>query len=399
MPNASYAQTLEAVRAFADRCRENRLERQHRRHLDPDDFRILAEGGLTLTGVPAAKGGLWHDPWRSAPEYAALYRALAKGDPAVALVACMHPAVLTFWCVVAEAPPPYTADWASQCDRLYGHAKDGLWFGTIASEPGSGGDLLATRTRAEPDGQGGYQLTGDKHMGSGSGITSFMVTTAKAPGDDNPDFFVLDMRERAWDGSTGLKQVRAWDGLGMKATQSHAFRLQDIPSERYAWTGEVINQAGIALLSTQCCFMAVSMGILDSVQEEARRRLQPKAATGRLSAFEEVEWTKAVNEIWLANQAFDGVLRAVANQDSPVRSVAEGKTAISTLGEQALTRISRVIGGASYAESQPFGQWFQDFRALGFLRPPWALAFQTQFLQSWSDDDEPLVVALESPPA
>jgi hypothetical protein len=51
-----------------------------------------------------------------------------------------------------------------------------------------------------------------------------------------------------------------------------------------------------------------------------------------------------------------------------------GKTAIAELAESALARLSRVIGGA-YSRRSPFGFWYEDVRALGFLRPPWGLAF------------------------
>jgi hypothetical protein len=60
-------------------------------------------------------------------------------------------------------------------------------------------------------------------MGSGSGITSYMVTVAVPEGESAPDIFVLDMREVPWDGSAGVTLTAAWDGHGMAATQSHAF--------------------------------------------------------------------------------------------------------------------------------------------------------------------------------
>ena len=44
-----------------------------------------------------------------------------------------------------------------------------------------------------------------------------------------------------------------------------------------------------------------------------------------------------------------------------------------------MTRIGRVIGGASFSRSHPFGQWANDVKALGFLRPPWALTFEQLF--------------------
>lgn len=129
-------------------------------------------------------------------------------------------------------------------------------------------------------------------------------------------------------------------------------------------------------------FSSVIMGILDAALAEGRRRLQPRME--RMSAFERVSWTEAVNDIWLAEQAFEGMARAIENgAASP--GVARGKLAIAELAEVSLLSISKAIGGASHSRSSPFGQWSQDVRALGLLRPPWAPAHHQQFEASFED--------------
>jgi hypothetical protein len=55
--------------------------------------------------------------------------------------------------------------------------------------------------------------------------------------------------------------------------------------------------------------------------------------------------------------------------------------AIAELAESALARIGKVIGGGVYARTSPFGFWAEDVRALGFLRPPWGLAFDRLFAE------------------
>src|SRR4029078_11114649 len=100
--------------------------------------------------------------------------------------------------------------------------------GTIYAERGGGGDVMATRATAQPDSAGRWRVTGDKHMGSGSGITSFMITIAGPEGEGAPDIFLLASRELWWDGSRGATMVREWDGHGMAATQSHAFRFNGV---------------------------------------------------------------------------------------------------------------------------------------------------------------------------
>jgi hypothetical protein len=129
-------------------------------------------------------------------------------------------------------------------------------------------------------------------------------------------------------------------------------------------------------------FSSVIMGILDAALAEGRRRLKPRAE--RMSAFERVSWTKAVNDIWLAEQALEGIARAVET-GTALSGATRGKLAISELAEASLLSMSKAIGGASFSRSSPFGQWSQDVRALGFLRPPWSLTYDRMFEASFID--------------
>ena len=111
--------------------------------------------------------------------------------------------------------------WREQRHRVLSAAKAGEWFGTISSEPGTGGDVMATRATAAPDEEGRWRVSGDKHMGSGLGVTSYMITIAVPEGEESPDIFLLDTRELPWDGSQGATLVREWDGHGVKSAMSN----------------------------------------------------------------------------------------------------------------------------------------------------------------------------------
>ena len=371
------------VAAVAGRWSPELATRLGRRALDKADFAVLADAGLTLTGVPEDMGGVWHSVERSTRPTGAIFRALARVDPSVALVATMHPSVSAFWHVKPLEPPMDPVAWSQQREHLLTAAKAGHWVGTVSSEPGGRGDLMATRATAARDGDGSWHMTGEKHMGSGSGVTSFMMTVAVPEGEESPDLFLLDTRELPWDGSRGCTMIREWDGHGMAATQSHAFQFNRVRVERHGLGGDgykrLVPQVGPFVVYL---FASVTMGVLDAALAEGRRRLQPRAE--RMSAFEKVSWTKAVNDIWLAEQAFEGMARAIeTGAASP--SVQRGKLAIAELAETSLLSMSKAIGGASYSRSSPFGQWSQDVRALGFLRPPWALAYQGLFGESYAD--------------
>ena len=374
-----------AVGEIAGAWRAERAERQARRHLDRADFDALRAAGLLTMPVPTGAGGLWSGTALSARPLCETYRRLAGGDPSVALVSSMHPAVIAFW---LASPDPSQPEWERQRSAVFASALAHEQWGTITSEPGSGGDIFRTRATAAPlDGESflpgrAYAVTGDKHFGSGMGVTDRMMTTAVADGDDAPAIFVLDVRGRAWDGTAGLVLIAEWDGVGMKATQSHAMRLEGIPSVRMAWGGklEAITRAAGPLVAT--LFTAVVLGVLDEAVGLARDQIRNRAAG--LRPFEQVEWARAEQDHWLAVQAYEGALRAMESGDNTaaVHAALRAKQSVADLAEQTLSRLTRVLGGGTFSQRSPFAHWFEDVRALGFLRPPWGLAYDQLFTTS-----------------
>ena len=380
------AAVAEAVRDIAQTWRGQRTERQQRRHLDRSDFDQLRDAGLLRLIVPADQGGLWDSAPSSARALCETYRVLAGGDPSVALVSSMHPAVIAFWLCSPDAGQP---DWEKQRAAVFAGALDGDQWGTITSEPGSGGDIAKTKSAAAPADRvlalpgAVYGVTGDKHFGSGSGVTQWMMTTAVPEGESAPSIFALDVRDRPWDGSAGLHLVAEWDGVGMAATQSHAMRLDGAPGVRMAFDGpiETITRAAGPIVAS--LFTGVVLGVLDEAVATARGQLAPKADT--LRAFERVEWARAEQDHWLATQAFDGAMRAIESGDHAMALHASlrAKEAVADLAEATLLRLTRVLGGGTFSRRSPFAHWFEDVRALGFLRPPWGLAYDTLFATSF----------------
>jgi hypothetical protein len=92
-----------------------------------------------------------------------------------------------------------------------------------------------------------------------------------------------------------------------------------------------------------------------------------------------VEWSKAELEGWLIQQAYEGMLRAMEKDRGRRLHAVQAKTAIAELAESVLRRIGKVIDGGSFSRSSPFGYWYEDVRALGFLRPPWGLSYDQLF--------------------
>lgn len=373
-----------AVGNLAERWRGERTGRHARRHLERADFDALSDAGFLLTAVPEAQGGCWRSVAESTRSVCEILRTLATADASVALVASMHPAVLGYWLATADPAQPA---WEAQRAAAFAVAARGSQWGTITSEPGSGGDIMRTKARAVADRTTNadlpgrcYRLTGDKHFGSGFGISDFMFTTAVAEGEDAPAAFAIDMRDRPPESVTVIAE---WDGAGMTATQSHAARLEGVPAVRLAWDGPIdalVFNAGPLVMAM---FGAVVLGVLDAAVDFARAQLAPKR--DGLRAFEQVEWSRADRDHWLAAQAYEGLVRTIETADGyrSLRAALRAKTAIADLAEDTMRRVAQVLGGGTFSRRSPVANWFEDVRALGFLRPPWGLAYDSLYNTSF----------------
>jgi alkylation response protein AidB-like acyl-CoA dehydrogenase len=370
---------IDNIREIASEFAKERGERQLRRDLRRVDFDRIKDSGYLLTAVPVDQGGIFESVEKSPRPICDMLRTLAHGDPSIALVSAMHPAVIGFggWLNLPKAPEPYREAWEKQRRWVFQTALDGCQWGTIVSEPGSGGDTGKTIAAAKLTGRDGeYLLSGEKHFGSGSGMTSFMVTTAIPEGESEVESFFMDMRGVPWDGSAGVKLAVEWDGWGMTATQSHAMTFQDFPVSRSAWHG-IRQQPQLGAGSAGCMFTAVIVGVIEVAVDTARQRVQRKGDSVR--AYEQTEWAQIELESWLIHQAYEGMLRSVETGEGGPQDTRLGKEAVAQLAETVMLRICKVIGGGSYSRHSPFGYWLQDVRALGFLRPPWGLAFDQIF--------------------
>ncbi len=159
-------------------------------------------------------------------------------------------------------------------------------------------------------------------------------------------------------------------------------RLHDVPTVRLAFDGklEQITRAANPIIWT--LFTAVILGVLDAAIASARVRIRSTAAG--LRPYEQVEWSRAELDQWVAVQAYEGALRAVESGD-PAQSFAgalRAKQAVAELTENTMLRVTRVLGGGTFSQRSHFAHWFEDVRALGFLRPPWGLAYDSLFATS-----------------
>jgi len=382
----SLARILEEVPQLARAWAAERHDRQQRTQADPADYQLLRELGVPLMAVPVEFGGTWESLAQSARPICTLLRTLAQGDSSITLASAMHHLVLASW-RIPTVPEPYTAAWVRQRQEVFQTVLDGAWWGTIVSEPGSGGDTGLTKSVAQPVKPPlEYRISGQKHFGSGSGLTSFMTTQAIAAGESTSDLFYLEVRNAPWDGSTGMKLTAPWRGHGMRSTNSHAFEFTNFPATRVAWPGhrQELLEANSGLGGM--AFTSVITGVVDAAMAYTRQRLQGTMRQGStVRAFQQVEWALAEQEAWLIDQAWEGAIRTFDQGTNKRRTVLLAKTSIARLAESVLGRLCKLSGGSAYTWYAPLGAWFEDVRALGYLRPPWVLAFDQIYSASWQE--------------
>ena len=374
----SESDILDGVSDLAMKWAAQCPDRQQRTKADPADFEALRSLGIPFLGVPEEFGGLWESPARSSRPICTMLRVLAQGDPSVTLASAMHQLVLASWRTAAVSEP-YADAWAKQRKDVFQTVHDGAWWGTLISEPGSGGDSSRSRSDVVQTASGSlkYRLSGQKHFGSGSGITSYMITRAVPQGETEPELFYLKVADVPWDGSTGMKLTTEWRGHGMMSTNSHAFEFHDFPAIRAAAPSKQFDAnpavGGLSVMT----FTSVIVGVVDAAMNHVRARLRIQSSSPR--SFQQVEWTNAEQEAWLIEQAWEGAMRTFEQDNPTARTFLLAKQSVARLAESILDRLCRITGGTSYTWYSPLGAWLEDVRALGYLRPPWSLAFDQMY--------------------
>lgn len=160
----------------------------------------------------------------------------------------------------------------------------------------------------------------------------------------------------------------------MTATQSHGIEFSDFPATRMAWPGHFSDLSNGAAGFVVASFMGVILGVTETAMATAREQLARRVS---LRPYEQVEWTNAEQEAWLLEQAYEGLLRELEAGEPALRTALLAKTSGAELAEECMRRIGRVLGGGTFSRHAPFGFWFEDVRALGFLRPPWGLVYDS----------------------
>ncbi len=202
--------------ALLDTFRERAAAYDRDNRFFDEDLADLRELGYLRLLVPAELGGLGG----TLRQASRLQRRLAGAAPATALGVNMH-------LVVTGAALVATRRGLDAARAILEEAAAGELFAFGISEAGNDAMLFDAATTAEPDGRGGYALTGTKIFTSLSPAWTRLVTHGKvaAAGADGDDALVFGVLER----DEHVRIADDWDTHGMRASQSCTTRLTDAP--------------------------------------------------------------------------------------------------------------------------------------------------------------------------
>jgi alkylation response protein AidB-like acyl-CoA dehydrogenase len=279
----------EDQRAFQQTARDFARERlqnlagqwDQERHFPAAELREACGLGFGGIYVPEEFGG----SGLSRLDAALIFEELAAADPSTT-------AFLTIHNMVAYMLATFGND--EQRARLLPKVLSGDHFVSYClTEPGSGSDAAALRTRASADGNSHYRINGSKAFISGGGVSDLYVTMVRT-GDETARGISCVVVERDTPGLSFGKPERKM-GWNSQPTASVSFHDCRVPvANRLGAEGEGFKFAMMGLDGGRINIAACSLGGARACLEAALAYVQERRAFGKtLSAFQALQFKLA----------------------------------------------------------------------------------------------------------
>ncbi len=311
----------------------------------------MAELGLFGIMIPQEYGGAGLD----AVSAAIIIEELARVDAAVALIVASHNSlcaahILSFGSEMQKQKylPP-----------LAHGEKLGAW---ALTEPGSGSDAAALKTRATFEGEH-WVLDGEKQFttqGSTAGVYVIMASTDPSRGNSGISAFIV---ERS---TAGLTIGKLENKLGVRASDTAALQLESVRIAKENVLGE-FNGGFYDVLKVlqggRVGIGAMAVGIAQGALEESTKYARMRKQFGKpIAEFEAIQWMLAdmATEIDAARLL---VYRAAQLKDrgmSFLMAGSEAKLYAAETAMRAATKAIQIHGGYGYIKDYPVERYFRD---------------------------------------
>ncbi|MGH7367285.1 MAG: acyl-CoA dehydrogenase family protein [Candidatus Rokuibacteriota bacterium] len=340
------------AREFAEREVAPVIRRFDEAHEFPHEiFTKLAATGLMGALVPEEYGGAALDY----VSYALAVEELNRVDASVGITMWAHNSLCTNHIALFGSREQK----ARYLPRLARGEALGAWGLT---EPGSGSDAAAMRSRAMPDGDH-FVLNGNKAFITNAGVGEVavvMAVTEPALGNRGISAFIL---EKGMPGFTAGKPYRK---LGLHASNTAELHFDNVRVPATALCGErdlgFVNTMQV-LEGGRIAMAAMGVGLAQGALDQALRYMKQRSAFGKtLAEFNGLQGMVADigTEVEAARLL---MLRAAVLKDSgrPAKVAASmAKVFASEVAMRAATKALQIHGGAGYITEFPIERIFRD---------------------------------------
>jgi hypothetical protein len=342
----------DAAREFAVAELGDKIAPYDQRHEFPHEI-VAKLGPLGFMGVlvPEEYGGAGLDY----VSYALIVEELNRGDASVGITMWAHNSLGTNH-IALFGSPEQKRRWLPQLasgDML------GAWGLT---EPGSGSDAAALRTRAEPR-DGGWVLNGSKAFITNASVGGVAVVMARTDPEKKARGISALVVEK---GTPGFTVGRPYRKLGLHASDTAELIFEDArvsADHLLGERGQGFVQALQVLEGGRIAMAAMAVGIAQAAVDQAVKYMKQRSAFGRtLAEFNGLQGMLAdmATEVEVARLL---TLRAAWLKDAgrpAMHAAAMAKVFASEAAMKAASRAVQIHGGAGYITEFPVERIFRD---------------------------------------
>jgi alkylation response protein AidB-like acyl-CoA dehydrogenase len=346
-----------ARRFTADRITPHAGEWDEKHIFPRDTIKAAAELGFAAIYVSEESGGIA----LGRLEAALIMEAMAYGCPSTSAFISIHN--MASWMIdrfgSQTVKDKYLPSLVTM-DRLASYC---------LTEPGSGSDASALKTRAVKDGSD-YLVTGSKQFISGAGENEVYVTMVRT-GEDGPKGISALVIEKDMPGvSFGANERKL--GWHSQPTRQVAFDNVRVPAENLVGAeGEGFRIAMMGLDGGRLNIGACSLGGAQRCLDEAIGYTKDRKQFGKAIAdFQNTQFTLAdmATELEAARALlYMAATKVTANSPDKTRFAAMAKRLATDTGSSVVDRALQLHGGYGYLMDYPIERFWRDLRVHSIL--------------------------------
>jgi len=320
----------------------------------PEILSGLAELGLMGMTAPADYGGAEADQ----VSYALALMELAAGDGGLSTLVSVHN-TLVISALLAEGTGAQKARFLPALCR-------GEIIGAFAlTEAGAGSDASAIRTRAVPDGAGGWRLTGSKQFitsGRIAGLLVVFAVTEPSAGKRGLTAFLLPA------GTEGFSVERVEHKLGQRASDTCALAFDAAPlgdELRLGAAGQGYRIALANLEAGRIGIAAQSVGMAQAALDRAVAYAKERETFGQAIIQHQAVGFRLADLAARLEAARQLVLHAAALKDAGqpcLKEASMAKLVASETAEAVCSGAIQTLGGYGYLEEFGLAKIYRDVR-------------------------------------